>query len=575
MSSFVVNMDPYQPLESPPSSYKFKSRIAKENPHEQHRRENIHKQLLKDNREKRVRGTRRKQPRSAEEMQRFFITSLLRARPDSWDDQEKRLHTPLGGLDLTNKQYSTLHRLWAKFVWQKVPLATNVDDFTQKLNKLSSSEHDADSVFRNYMREVHDSNANDYFHNLDTNESAAEQLSKREPTEGDLKKLRRQDFDGSISNTETLTSNDIDKWVDKNGEIFDRAEHKFDHELAAHSEDPRAEKLYQETLQDRDRLKEELSAARVSLRTQARGLEENTATEAKLKRVEAQLEKQKAESQQLDKVHKSAQAQAHAERLAHEESQKAGQETLRHTIEEADRNKTKALAEMHTAATSEHHRLMDEKQQSAERAITDQEAQKNAALGALQVTHQAAASTHKELVRQGEQSLQDQFNAAKAEHERLTREKETQYQREIQALSEQARQRELDNEKRLATAFQQGAQHEKKLAAAGPPPPPPPPPSSQYDDAPLREELTRMRAELGGLKNAGEIQSLRHELSTYAAGLRTEQHSVHKFHEDQLKALQDTILAAVREQPAKKDKSKRIPTPPPDEPPPRGTTSKR
>jgi len=105
------------------------------------------------------------------------------------------------------------------------------------------------------MREVHDSNENDYFHNFESNESAAEQLSKREPTEGDLKRLRRQDFDGPISNTETLTSNDIDKWVDKNDEIFDRVEHNFDHELAAHAEDHRAEKLYRETLQDRDRLK--------------------------------------------------------------------------------------------------------------------------------------------------------------------------------------------------------------------------------------------------------------------------------------------------------------------------------
>jgi len=84
----------------------------------------------------------------------------------------------------------------------------------------------------------------------------------------------------------------------------------------------------------------------------------------------------------------------------------------------------------------------------------------------------------------------------------------------------------------LVAAFEQVAQYEKKIAAsAGSPPPPPPPPAPSlphYDDGPLREEITRIRAELEGLKNAGEIQSLCHELSTYAAGLRAEQQSVTK-----------------------------------------------
>jgi len=53
--------------------------------------------------------------------------------------------------------------------------------------------------------------------------------------------------------------------------MLERAEHNFDKELAQHAdENPRIEKLYQEALEDQENLKEQLSAARISLRTQAK-----------------------------------------------------------------------------------------------------------------------------------------------------------------------------------------------------------------------------------------------------------------------------------------------------------------
>jgi len=52
--------------------------------------------------------------------------------------------------------------------------------------------------------------------------------------------------------------------------MLERAEYNFDKELAAHDESPRIEKLYREALEDQENLKEQLSAARISLRTQAK-----------------------------------------------------------------------------------------------------------------------------------------------------------------------------------------------------------------------------------------------------------------------------------------------------------------
>jgi len=88
-------------------------------------------------------------------------------------------------------------------------------------------------------------------------------------------------------------------------------------------------------------------------------------------------------------------------------------------VEQGEQRTKEALKKQHAAATSEHHRMLSDKQQEAHNAIEDQQAQKNAALGALKQTHEASATVHKQLIEQGEHELRKQFDAAKTEHERI------------------------------------------------------------------------------------------------------------------------------------------------------------
>ena len=152
-----------------------------------------------------------------------------------------------------------------------------------------------DIVFEEYKKKVADITDSDkYFENTEKSSSRDEQLEKRQPNTKYLQKINRltsfQDL--PIESTATLQASDTAKWLEQHEDELDRAENNFDKEIAEHSvENPRIEKLYHETIEDRDRLKEELSAARVSLRTQAEGLKHNTFNKAKIVQLGEQAEK--------------------------------------------------------------------------------------------------------------------------------------------------------------------------------------------------------------------------------------------------------------------------------------------
>jgi len=118
--------------------------------------------------------------RTDKDMDKIVLSILVRAVPESWDSCEKTLHTPLGTMDLTSKQYDAVHKLWSRFIWQKVPLATNPDELANKLDRLSSPEGTSD-VYREYMRDVNQSNNNAYFENFEPNDNRTQQLKKRAP----------------------------------------------------------------------------------------------------------------------------------------------------------------------------------------------------------------------------------------------------------------------------------------------------------------------------------------------------------------------------------------------------------
>jgi len=354
------------------------------------------------------------------------------------------------------------------------------------------------------MGDVYESTDNDYFENLEQNQSKAARITNREPEDKSLKKINRltKYEDLPITSTIALPDSSIAKWTETHEDTLNRAEHNFDRELAAHAEEsPRIEKLYREAMEDKENLKEQLSAARISLRTQAKWLESSTFNEAKAAKLEKDIEKQEEEFKQLqhvrqqahERVLQAAEFEAENQRKALKETQQAARETLLHTVEQGEQRTKEALKEQHAAATSEHHRILSDKQQEAQNAIKSQEAQKNAALGALKQTHEASATVRKQLIEQGEHDLRKQFDAAKAEHERILKQEREKHWQELHSVQQQ-------------------------VAAAAPPPPPNPThtQAAAYDDAALREEIGRLRHELGGLKNASEIQQLKHDLNAYA-----------------------------------------------------------
>jgi len=237
--------------------------------------------------------------------------------------------------------------------------------------------------------------------------------------------------------------------------MLERAEHNFDKELAQHAENPRIEKLYREAMEDKENLKEQLSAARISLRTQAKGLESSTFNEARAAKLEKDIEKQEKEFKQLqhirqqanERVLQAAQFEAENQRKALKETQQAVRETLLHTMEQGEHAKEEALKQQHAAATAEHHRILNDKQQEAKNAIESQEAQKNAALGALKQTHEASATVHKQLIEQGEHDLRKQFDAAKTEHEMILKQEREKHKQELHSVQTQLLQTQHSNNK--------------------------------------------------------------------------------------------------------------------------------
>jgi len=143
------------------------------------------------------------------------------------------------------------------------------------------------------MRDIHESTDNDYFENLEQNQQSRTNNTPRTRRQ-ELEKINRltKYEDLPITSTIALPDSTIAKWTENHEDMLERAEHNFDKELAAHADvSPRIEKLYREALEDQKNLKEQLSAARISLRTQAKGLE-STFNKARAAKLGDDIEKQ-------------------------------------------------------------------------------------------------------------------------------------------------------------------------------------------------------------------------------------------------------------------------------------------
>jgi len=177
------------PLPYPPNGYSFsqgiksgrRENIKKLNPIDEHTRAHKFKQTKYQNRERAQTTKRRQKARTDEEAEKIFLTTILKAKPAQWDEKTKTLHTDIGPINLPNNQYDIAHMLWSKFVWQKVPLASSTHELAQKIESLSRGGDSDDIVFREYMRDVYESTNNDYFENLEQNQSKAARITNREP----------------------------------------------------------------------------------------------------------------------------------------------------------------------------------------------------------------------------------------------------------------------------------------------------------------------------------------------------------------------------------------------------------
>jgi len=67
-------------------------------------------------------------------------------------------------------------------------LASTPHELAQNIESLSTGGESGDRVFREYMRDVRENSENDYFENLEQNQSKADQITNREPEDKSLKK---------------------------------------------------------------------------------------------------------------------------------------------------------------------------------------------------------------------------------------------------------------------------------------------------------------------------------------------------------------------------------------------------
>jgi len=73
----------------------------------------------------------------------------------------------------------------------KCTLGFNPHELAQKIESLSKGGYRDNIVFREYMRDVQESSENDYFENMEQNQSKADQITNREPEDKSLRKINR------------------------------------------------------------------------------------------------------------------------------------------------------------------------------------------------------------------------------------------------------------------------------------------------------------------------------------------------------------------------------------------------